>query len=376
MATMRKQSGRYYARFYDRSRSPKRKSWPLRTHRQDVARRELTKLERAFEKGDFDPWKGGWQRENRTVKEAADAFLEAKKRADLRPNTIEVYYYVLEGLKQQTPPGIMVRDVSPEDVEDFVHAPKEVAGEEEPVSNATKRHRHSHLSTFFRWAMDKGWADSNPVNEVKKPRREQTKKAFLSPDDVEKVLAAVDAHRKLRDGEPGPTPNDEWLKQMVVVAVSTGLRRNELLNLQWIDIDLKARRLYVRSRGDFKAKNGNERAVPLVGDARQVLQEMYERRSPHPTDQVFLDDRNKSPKPDRVSRRFKFYVRKAKLPHREDLSFHSCRHTTASWLTMNGAPRKAISEIMGHTTTRMTERYSHLAPGVEEQAMEDTFGGA
>ncbi|PSQ97549.1 MAG: hypothetical protein BRD55_01360 [Bacteroidetes bacterium SW_9_63_38] len=374
MPSMRKQSGRYYARFYDRSRSPKRKSWPLRTHRKDVASRKLTELKRAYEEGEFDPWDGGWQRGNRTVPEAAEAFLETKKEAGLRPNTIEVYHYVLKGLKEHTPPGVMVRDVAPEHVRAYVHEPKEVAGEEESVSNATKRHRHSHLSTFFRWAIDQGWADENPVEEVKKPRKEETKKAFLSPDDVEKVLAAVDAYRNLRLDEPGPTPNDDWLKQMIIVAVSTGLRRGELLNLRWMDVDFETGRLYVRSREDFKAKNGDERAVPLVGDARSKLEELNDCRSPDPTDHVFFDDRGEPPKPDRVTRRFKFYVRKAKLPHREDLSFHSCRHTTASWLTMNGAPRKAISEILGHTTTRMTERYSHLSPGVEEEAMKDTFG--
>lgn len=157
---MRKQSGRYYARFYDRSRSPKRKSWPLRTHRKDVAGRKLTELKRAYEEGEFDPWEGGWLRESRTVPEAADAFLEAKKEAGLRPNMIEVYHYVLKGLKKHTPPGAMVRDAAPEHVRSHVHAPKEVAGKEEEVSNATKRHRHSHLSTLFRWAAEAGSGDA------------------------------------------------------------------------------------------------------------------------------------------------------------------------------------------------------------------------
>lgn len=375
MASLRKHKGRYNARFYDKSRSPKRKEVSLGTTRKSVAEPKLRRLEEAYARGDYDPWKGGWLVSDKVLADAADAFLESKKQAGLRPNTISVYHYVLEGLKKHTPPGIMVRDVAPEHVRSYVHAPKEEGGETEPVSNATKRHRHSHLRTFFRWVAKRGWSDDNPVDEVKKPRKEEKKKAFLQPEDVEKVLTAIDAHRKLRQGEPGPTPNDEWLKQMVVVAVGTGLRRGELLNLRWGDVDLEGGRLFVRNRDDFKAKNGQERAVPLVGDAHNLLREMHEAREPIPGDQVFIDGRNKSPRPDRVSKRFKFYVRKAKLPERENLHFHSLRHTTASWLTMEGAPKKIVADVLGHTTTRMADVYSHLAPGATERAMEQTFGG-
>ena len=71
-----------------------------------------------------------------------------------RSNTIEVYEYVLKGLREHTPPSVNVRDVLPDHVRSYVHVPKEVAGEDEEVSNATKRHRHSHLATFFRWAIE------------------------------------------------------------------------------------------------------------------------------------------------------------------------------------------------------------------------------
>ena len=61
---------------------------------------------------------------------------------------------MLKGLREHTPPGVNVWDVLPDHVRSYVRAPKEVAGEDEEVSNATKRHRHSHLATFFRWAIE------------------------------------------------------------------------------------------------------------------------------------------------------------------------------------------------------------------------------
>ena len=373
--SIRKKSSRYYARFYDKGRSPKRKEVSLGTSRKSVAKPKLRRLENALAEGTYDPWNGGWLMSDRVLADAGDAFIDTKKKAGLRPNTISVYTYVLKGLQEHTPPGIMVRDVAPEHVRTYVHAPKDKGGEKVPVSNATKRHRHSHLRTFFRWAINQGWADENPIEQVQKPRKEEKKKAFLQPEDVEQMLTTIDAHRKLQQGEPGPTPQDEWLKEIIVVAIGTGLRRGELLNLRWADVDLEGGRLFVRHRDDFKAKNGHERAVPLVGDAHDVLQAMFERREPIPGERVFIDARGQSPRPDRVSKRFKFYVRKAKLPERESLHFHSLRHTTASWLTMKNVPKKVVAEVLGHTTTRMADVYSHLAPGATEQAMEKTFSG-
>lgn len=90
---------------------------------------------------------------------------------------------------------------------------------------------------------------------------------------------------------------------------------------------------------------------------------------------VFLDGRDLPPKPSRMSKRFKFYVRKAKLPERERLSFHNLRHTTGSWLAMQGVPMRVIQQILGHSTIQVTERYSHLSPEVLVKAMEETFGG-
>jgi len=330
--------------------------------------------EGVYEEGEFDPWKGGWLIEHKTLSEAADAFIEAKENAGLRPNTIEVYEYVLKGLREHAPPGVNVRDVLPDHLRSYVHAPKEVAGEDEEVSNATKRHRHSHLATFFRWAIDQGWADENPVEKVNKPRKEEKTKAFFEPEDVERVLDAIDAYRKMRKDEPGPTPSDGWLKEIIVVAFGTGLRRGELLNLQWRDVDLENGRLFVRHRGDFKPKNGQERAVSLVGGALEMLRAIHETQNPIPNEPVFTDEKGESPRPDRVTKRFKKYVRKAKLSGREDLHFHSLRHSTASHLMMDGHPKEVVAEVLGHTTTRMADKYSHLSSEAAKRAMRQTFG--
>ena len=370
---MRKVSGKYYARFYDRERDPQRKTYPLKTTRQDVARRRLAELEEGYRNGNFDPWEGGWRYANAPLGEAIEQFLEAKEESGLQPSTLESYEWKLKALEEHAPPGVNVRDVAPEHVRSYVHAPKK-RGDQEPVSNATKRSRYRHVRAFFGWAVEEDLAEESPVDDVRKPRSEKKKQAFLRPEDIKTILEAVDDYREERQGRPGPTPQDEWLKQMIQVAVNTGLRRGELLNLRWTDIDLDGGELLVRHREDFTAKNGKERVVPLAGDAVDVLQSMYEARQPMPEDRVFLDADDEPPKPDRVTKRFKLYVRRAELDEAEELSFHSCRHTTGSWLTMKGVPLRVISEILGHSSTSVTEKYSHLRPDVMKDAMEDTFG--
>ncbi len=74
-----------------------------------------------------------------------------------------------------------------------------------------------------------------------------------------------------------------------------------------------------------------------------------------------------------VSRRFKYYVRLAKLPERT--RFHSLRHTCASWLVQRGVSLPIVQAILGHSTIRVPQRYAHLAPDVMQAAMQEAFGG-
>ena len=110
---------------------------------------------------------------------------------------------------------------------------------------------------------------------------------------------------------------------MIPVAVCTGMRRGELIALQWADVDLAGRSIHVRHRGDFRTKGNAERRVPIRGDAEHVLGEMHE---PDLSGSVFTDREGEPIRPDRVSHRFKHMVRKAGLDER--IHFHSLRHTT------------------------------------------------
>ncbi len=211
-----------------------------------------------------------------------------------------------------------------------------------------------------------------PITDKLKPKNEKKTPAFLTPVQLDRLLTCIDAHVALLKDQPGPNPDVQWLPDAIEIAAGTGLRRGELLNLRWEDIDLRARRLYVVNRNGFKTKSGQERIVPVRGAALRVLRRRHEESDGAGP---VLTDRDGLPvKPVRLSHRFKDMVRKAKLRGREDMRFHSLRHSCGAWLASQGVSSRIIQEILGHVTPRTTEIYSHLMGPAVEDAMERTFG--
>jgi integrase len=367
MASLRKKSGRYYARFYDKRRSPKRKEVALGCSRKDVARRRLSEWERLYREGSFDPWQPvGSGPERLTVEDAIARFM--KSRSHLRPRTQDTYEGILRRWRETLPPGLLLTDVTASHLRPYVHASR--------LANATQRKRYGHVQTFLKWCVEQRHAQSNALEDVREPKEQKKAAAFLSTDDVETLLRTIDAHHEITEDIAGRKPDDDWLKAVIRVGVCTGLRRGELCRLRWRDVDLGQGFLTVRSEEGAETKSGHERRLPLRGDALDVLRKLNKERSDALTGgPVFTDSKGRSIKPGRASRRFKFFVRKAKLPDRERLRLHSLRHTCGSWLAMQGVPMKAIQAILGHSTMQITsETYSHVHDDVLVKAMEETFG--
>jgi integrase len=136
------------------------------------------------------------------------------------------------------------------------------------------------------------------------------------------------------------------------------MRRGELLGLRWVDVDLASRRVYLR-----ETKNGSLRVLALNGLAVSVLASLPQGA---PGDAVLrgVDGQKLS-----------VYTRRlfASLGI-VDASFHSLRHTAASWLVMQGVDLYAVGQLLGHRTPRMTQRYAHLSPQYMAGAVEKLDG--
>jgi integrase len=374
MARVKTVSGNYYAIFYDRARRPKEKSYPLRTKTKRAAQRKLTTLERAFDAGEFDPWKGGYLREHVSPADAAERFLTARAQI-VRESTVRTYRQqiglLLDSISAEGDLQEDLRDVTARDLRSFIHDAAKAA--------STRRTRYAIVRTFFRWAKGEGIIEESPLSTVRQPKKEKKEAAFLKPEDIERLHIATQHHMETTTDAAGQAPDLAWLCDLITVAVATGLRRAELAALRWEDVEAEnvdteggsnasGGSLVVRHRDGFKTKGNAERRVPLVGDALKTLRRMETGGAGY----VFTDRRGLPIKPNRISTRFSDMAAKAGLPSR--VTFHSLRHTCGAWLSMKGVPMRVIQAILGHSSISATERYSHLAPDTLDAAMKEAFG--
>ena len=162
---------------------------------------------------------------------------------------------------------------------------------------------------------------------------------------------------------------DPTLHCIVVVALSTGARRGEIMGLEWSDVHWKEGFATLRN-----TKNGETRAMPLVGLAMELLKE-------HRDNNRQLADKLVFPHPVDRTRPWNFEAvwRKAKKQAKiENFRFHDLRHSAASYLAMGGASLAEIAEILGHKTLQMVKRYAHLSnahvSSVVEKMNSEIFG--
>jgi len=142
----------------------------------------------------------------------------------------------------------------------------------------------------------------------------------------------------------------DYLHPLVRLALNSGLRRGELLNLDWRDVDLVGARLTVRGEG---AKSGKTRHLPLNVEALDVL------RAWRPDDArgfVFAGDAGARLKDIKAP-----WLRVAKVAGLQAFRFHDCRHSFASQLVQHGVDLASVRALLGHSDFKLTLRYAHLA---------------
>ncbi len=196
------------------------------------------------------------------------------------------------------------------------------------------------LRTIMNIALRWNLLEKNPLANLQLLRIPEKPPSCLSPNDFLKLLGKI---------------KEPWLKELVTFSVLTGLRRGELLNLKWDQVDFEKRVLHIQSSVSFTTKHGRIRTIPLNDVAYRCLLCKKERtRSGY----VFtIGDRRIEGS--HFSHKFKEAVRLAALD--ENLHVHSLRHTHATWLVRAGVNIYEVQKLLGHRNVTTTEVYSHLA---------------
>ena len=228
---------------------------------------------------------------------------------------------------------------------------------EDGLSSKSVQNQLNFLHGLFAFAMRRGWAQTNPVALVDRPKKGRPahrRLRYLQPDEVYAVIRAV------RDDELG-----ELERVLYLTAAMTGARQGELLGLRWIDIDWIARRVRIAdnyTRGAFDSPKSHEgRSVPLADTLAAELEHHFQRSAfqadedlvfCHPQTGRVLD-------PSKLRKRFRDALDRAGVRR---ITFHELRHTFGTQMAAHGAPLRAIQEWMGHADAKTTEVYRHYAP--------------
>lgn len=246
------------------------------------------------------------------------------QKARIRSTTFERLGGILDTLKARLPE--QAKAITKRTVSEYIET-RSVTDEMKP---ATVAKEISVLKHCLRLAVEWGELNQNSAAGARLPQLPPGKTLYLTPGELKAAL------------ESAP----EWLRAPMAFAACTGVRRGEMLALRWMDVDVKNRRLYLR-----ETKNGALRILPIPDSALTVLNSLPQGA---PGDAVFA-----GVDPALLSVYTKRVFKRIGVP---EASFHTLRHTAASWMVQQGVDLYAVGQILGHKTPRMTQRYAHLSP--------------
>lgn len=275
----------------------------------------------------------------RTFAELADkyeaAITDHLKSADSRAQHLGYWRSAFDGL--------VLEDITPGAITEKRDALMQPAGDQKARTPATANRYLASLSACLTFAVKElGWIERNPCTRVRKGKEGTGRVRYLSDDERTRLLSACKDSR------------NPLLYPAVVLALSTGARQGEVMNLRWPQVDFTRRTILLR---DGETKNGAGRVLPMTGEAFDLLRDRAKVRD-------LKDDRVFPVGAETVAFGSIRTAWTKALERAEVKGFrwHDLRHTAASYLTMAGIGSMEVAKVLGHKTLAMTARYSHLSP--------------
>ena len=230
------------------------------------------------------------------------------------------------------------------------HLYYEISRSGKPLSVASQRNRLTAVRTWFKFLMRENLILYNPASELELPKPEKRlPKHTLTAEEAEMVMMQPDLE------------TDKGIRDRAILEVlySTGIRRQEVINIAHCDLNRGAGILAVR-----QGKGRKDRFVP-IGERSLLWVQKYldevrpQHCLPSSPDNVFLDEAGRELDPHRVSRAVKKYVKLSEVD--KVGSCHLFRHTMATLMLENGADIRFIQQMLGHAMLSTTEIYTHVA---------------
>ena len=227
---------------------------------------------------------------------------------------------------------------------EIISMPKNAGKRESEISFKSVNLEIAILSNFFNFCIEKGYIDKNPAYKIKK-LNELSRLKTLSDEDINKLISGA---------------TNKLTRDLITFLIYTGCRKGEALNLKWDDVDLKNDVIAVKG-----TKTKYDRYIPISKPLKSLLTGIEKKDN---CLYVFNDNGRKLGD---FKRSFHTACRNSGL---KDLRIHDLRHVFASKMVMNGTSLYITGELLGHRTTQMTKRYSHLVPDTLKKAVDDVWG--
>ena len=199
------------------------------------------------------------------------------------------------------------------------------------------------------------WLERSPMDAVEKRKEPPGRVRYLSDAERGALLKASESHPDLH--------------LFIVLALSTGARKSEILTLEWRQVDMARRVIYLE-----RTKNNERRTLPIVAPALELLKGRAKVR--HLNKPLLFPSHRNNHKPIDLAKPWRDAITAADI---NNFRIHDLRHSCASYLAMSGVSMGVIAEILGHKSIQMTKRYAHLSTGhlaeVMETQADKTFSG-
>ena len=223
---------------------------------------------------------------------------------------------------------IMVQDITANTLEDF----KDYLINERELKNSTVNRYNALLSKAFNLGVANKLINDNPTRYVGKLKEKNYKIRFLTKDEEKRLFEAL----------------PEYLKPMVVCALQTGMRRGEIFNLKWSNIDFDYGFIEL-----LETKSGKSRKIPISNTLMEVLGNIK-----RTSEYVFVNPETNKPYND-IKKAWGSALKRAGI---ENFRFHDLRHTVATRLAESNVDLVVVKEILGHADIQTTMRYAHAVP--------------
>lgn len=344
MASIVKRPSGYFVKFRVNGRQVWKKAGP----RKRDAERFKAEIEQQLHSGTYQ------ELPDITLDAFAEQFLKAKS-ARVREKTLASYKGHLSRRIIPYFTGHKLKSLRPVDIENFLAYLLE-----QDIAPATAAKYLRTLKTVLKWAVQWGYLVKNPAEFVPMPRIPKKEMDYLTPSEIERLIAAT----------------DERYRCLIMTACYTGLRQGEILGLQWGDIDFVNKRIYVRRTWQesrfYEPKSRHSRRAVAIPDTLVQELKIHQARqavelATNACNLVFPSE--KGTPLDRHNLLSRILWPALKLAGLRRIRFHDLRHSYAAALISSGKNIKWVQKQLGHSSIMVTmDTYGHLLPDTEKNA--------